>query len=276
MTSKKIKTVQKLKADFYELMKLHKIITHEMVGTLPSKKKYWMGKEQIFSAKLVSHLYSAIYLTEGTYFDIENNQYKIFDKSSIAVILRAAFETYLTFNFIYVTPKKNVNEMKFRYLSWVYSDLFFSKYFISDAKIEEKEIEKERILKLLEQISIYKSLPQNEKTQILKGNWRIGKSWTDIAISSGLKDEFFIKIYKFLCSHSHTGSHSIKQINMNFDIEQEKERIVTPLSICILILCKFIIDYCTIHQKARIKLNNSKPGKNLIDYYLSVLSFLLE
>ncbi|MEO8211483.1 MAG: hypothetical protein ABI840_13065, partial [bacterium] len=82
---------------FYSTMDLHNKVTNVMTGTLPSKKKYWMPRVQYFSAKLVNHLFTLIYIIEGTpeKFISKGLEFKVIDRSSINIILRAAFETYL-------------------------------------------------------------------------------------------------------------------------------------------------------------------------------------
>lgn len=112
-------------------------------------------------------------------------------------------------------------------------------------------------------------LRKDQKTAIANGDWKIKNSWSDLASFAGFKRESFHKVYKFLCSHSHTGSHSITQIKMVFEFEKELQKTVTPLKIALVILSYFINDYCKMHQKARNVLNKEMEGKNLLSDYLT-------
>lgn len=80
--------INELNYDFNKLINLHYKVTHEMVGTIASKKKYWMGYEQIFSAKLINHIFSLFLLSKGTPIKFSKNEILIIDQSTIAIILR--------------------------------------------------------------------------------------------------------------------------------------------------------------------------------------------
>lgn len=198
--------------------------------------------------KALNHIISAIQLNKGTKFVLSDNSYvETIDFSSIAVVTRAAVETYLTFNYVLVNPKDK-QEQDFRFLCWdlagfIEREKFPGKTSIAIKIKEDEQVLKKEVISQLENISIFQNLGKEEKKNLLRGNWRINKSWTDLAEAASIPDKTFKHIYSYLCSYSHSGRLSIIQIEQSKDVETQKKLSQTFLSINLIILARIILEY---------------------------------
>ncbi len=75
-----------------------------------------VNQHEIF-VKYAFHLSSIFTLENKSLFSISDHTKKIYDYSSIFVLIRAAFESYLTYFYIFCDLKTE-DERKYRYLCW--------------------------------------------------------------------------------------------------------------------------------------------------------------
>jgi hypothetical protein len=200
------------------------------------------------SKKAISHIVSALTLYKGTKIQLSDSSYVEFvDFSSIAVVTRAAIETYLTFNQIYIEPRTK-EEKDFRFLSWDLAGFIERERFseISEkakkCKNDEKKL-KEMSINNLKKNMIYDKLSLEDKKRILSGNWRLNQSWTDLAKKANIDGKFFSDIYSYLCSYSHSGRLSILQIEQVKEIINEKSFGRVFLTINLIIIARLLIGY---------------------------------
>jgi hypothetical protein len=198
--------------------------------------------------KTISHIISSLSLFEGTKFRLSDNTYiQTVDFSSIAVLTRAALETYLTFNYIFVSPKENMDK-EFRYYCWDLAGIIEREEFptldeqSNKVKRNEKVI-KEQIKKELESNKYYQKLSKSEKRFLEKGNWRLGKSWNDLALLAGFNKNYFKYLYSYLCSYSHSGRLSILQIEQTKEIYNEKDFAKIYQTLNFMIVAGLLRDY---------------------------------
>ena len=98
-----------------------KLITvfHETVdsksGTKLSENDKWLFDAETLAVKLFYHLASILHLSFGTVLPpFDGRRFNFFDHASINVLARVAFETYLTFFFIYCDPGCGIEQRRFR------------------------------------------------------------------------------------------------------------------------------------------------------------------
>jgi len=181
---------------------------------------------------------------------------KFLDPGSINILSRAALEAYLTFQYVFIFSKSEV-EAQLRYDVWLrYGLKFLTKIKPSNpelvAAFKNVLIDFDKIKCRIEQNAFFNSLDKKVKNAILKcENWRLpqisskGKltydSYSTIAIASGFSKEAAWSTYKFLSGYSHSGSHSVNQVLEAID-EGEKE-IICDSSVALLkILIRIMLD----------------------------------
>ncbi|GAT63648.1 DUF5677 domain-containing protein [Paludibacter jiangxiensis] len=172
---------------------------------------------------------------------------EVIDFPSIAALTRTALESYLTFNYIFVAPQ-SVEEKEFRYYCWDLAGYIERENFPTATEESVKrhakeQEEKTEIFQKLACNSIYKNISAEGKKKILKGNWRVFKSWRDLAIESGLPKQYFDVIYSYMSSYSHSGRLCVMQIEQSRDIISQKAMADLYIQFCLEILARLIHDY---------------------------------
>lgn len=206
--------------------------------------------------KAIWHIISALSLFNETKLILTDNSYtKSVDFSSMAVLARAAIEAYLTFNYVLIQPE-NKEDQDFRFFCWDLAG-FIERENYPEKNEKTKQLkqseqqQKQRIIKQLEQNSVFQHLSNYQQKQIKNGNWRIGKSWTELAKFASLHEATFKTLYSYLCSYSHSGRLSIIQIEQNKNFQKEKEFSKIFQTINLLILSRLLMDYVNLIPECR-------------------------
>lgn len=233
--------------DLFLLIEHFLLVANSLKGTkIPDDERIRFAEP--LGKKALSHIISALNLHKGTKFILSDRSYtESVDFSSIAVLTRAAIETYLTFNYILVNPKDK-DEQDFRFFCWDLAGFIERENYPAKndkskrLKQEEQELKNIKIQEL-ENNKVFKQLNIKTQKQILKGNWKVGKSWIDLARYASMPDEMFKHLYSYLCSYSHSGRLSIIQIEQTKGFDREKEFGKIFQTINLLILSRLIMDY---------------------------------
>jgi hypothetical protein len=206
--------------------------------------------------KAIWHIISALSLFNGTKLILTDNSYtKSVDFSSMAVLARAAIEAYLTFNYVLIQPE-NKEDQDFRFFCWDLAG-FIERENYPEKNEKTKQLkqseqkQKQRIIKQLEQNNVFQRLSNYQQKQIKNGNWRMGKSWTELAKFASLHEATFKTLYSYLCSYSHSGRLSIIQIEQNKNFQNEKEFSKIFQTINLLILSRLLMDYVNLIPECR-------------------------
>ncbi len=206
--------------------------------------------------KAIWHIISALSLFNGTKLILTDNSYtKSVDFSSMAVLARAAIEAYLTFNYVLIQPE-NKEDQDFRFFCWdlagfIERENYPGKNEKTKQLKQSEQKQKQRIIKQLEQNSVFQHLSNYQQKQIKNGNWRMGKSWTELAKFASLHEATFKTLYSYLCSYSHSGRLSIIQFEQNKNFQNEKEFSKIFQTINLLILSRLLMDYVNLISECR-------------------------
>jgi hypothetical protein len=198
--------------------------------------------------KIIHHCLSVRHLFKGYQLVTDAHVYgATVDFASIAILVRAALETYLTLHHVFVASK-DPEELRFRFLCWHLGGYLDRADFEpqNQAQISLKESEAQAIAELRANIQLCPSfLALNSKLQklVLKGNWRIDKVWADLAAEAGFQEAFFRQQYKFLCGYAHSSRLSIIQIQQRGDVAQQKALAKASVGVAMVVLAKFMFDY---------------------------------
>jgi hypothetical protein len=170
------------------------------------------------------------------------------DHSSTKVLARAAYETFLVFSFIFrCQPQVGL----FRHNAWRLGGLSDRQEF--EVKSEEGrrklQVERAQIEELQKSIVAhreYESYSEKGKKKLLDGDWRIGKSWNDLAEIAGFERNFSRQVYSYFCGYSHSSYLSVLQISQARTFEEQQMLSHTSFDIANSILGHFAKAYCEI------------------------------
>jgi len=188
------------------------------------------------------------------------------DHSSIAVMVRAGLESYLTFSHIYSNPDPNITD--FRYHCWdLQGYIERSKYASNDGEFQDL-IQKENQLRLekielLESLDIYNGLSPSKKNRIKQGKWKLDYTWADLAENSGFDRLFFKANYSYLCEYAHTGRVSAMQIFGALKAKKNDVLINPMILTCLTVLAKLIMEYVLINEPS-METFNSNPNNIIV------------
>lgn len=169
---------------------------------------------QSLAVKCLFHASSCLELYGGT--SIAGTGTQVLDTGSMNVLARAAFESSLSFHYLFVAPIE-APLREFRHLSWVLSDLLERQRFPATTPVGKQLLTKEAkqiedIRRRLQDNSELRRLTIKQQHQLLtKGRWR-WRDWTKIALDAGMSPMHADQLYHYLCSFAHSGSLSVLQL----------------------------------------------------------------
>lgn len=227
-----------------------------------------LGFKIFFHASAILYLYRSTNIPDSHMANIS-----FFDTASINVLGRAAIESYLVFQYVFVNNKDNEHE-DYHYLSWVLGGLIERQNLPIFSPQGKKKLEAERkiissIEPRLKANKYFYELTDKQKTNLLtKGNWRL-KSWSEIGLESGLSDSHAKAFYGYLCGYAHAGNLSILQLREAKTAKAQKDLCAATIDYLLIALSKFIISYTRVFPKAK-SIYNSLIDKNIIEVWDSV------
>jgi len=252
-------------------------IFHDCTGALRGKKiskeLAWQADAENLAVKIFFHLGSSFQLQTGTSLPpISGVTPNYVDFPSIAILTRAALETYLCFNFIYVKPS-TMKEKAFHHDIWELGGFLERQKFTATTAEGRQKIqeEKEVIKELKEKIGsnpIFDTLSDPRKKDAIKGKWRLGKQWVDIAEASGVHTKYFVGLYAYLSSFSHSGNLGILQLSQARNKQQQESLSNIYTSINLTLMSHFIIAYCRFFPEAQEFLDSHIEEKNFVQIFL--------
>jgi hypothetical protein len=241
-----MRTPDPLEQEYQRLMGLFFRTVDSMKDTERDK---WLSEVEVLAAKLFNHLDTIHYLRRGTALQLPGDQPRTYvDHSSISVITRAAFETYLTFNFIYCDYSVSIEKRQFRHSVWILKGFLDRQSFtvIRKEHLYKREVEKRMINDITATITnanIFAQLTEKQKRLATRGEWRGGKSWEDLSDIAGFNRVIFRDLYNYLSAYSHSGGHSALQIGQALSISQQRQLTNISLHLGLILMSHFIIAY---------------------------------
>jgi hypothetical protein len=202
-----------------EYEKLCKMCLQLSANTHKRKVETWREEygSYIF-AKITTHAIAILKLIPNSpLFDLPNN-FKIWDISSLSVIVRALIETYNVFYYL-IIDEVEANELEFRFLIWnLHAECERLRMLNAIGSVNPalKEVEKsiEEYKEKLKTNSFFNNLnASKEKTKYRKGEKGIALSNTKISERAGISENYYKSTYKYLSSYTHTYPFSIQQIS---------------------------------------------------------------
>jgi|CXWL01.1.fsa_nt_gi hypothetical protein len=259
-------TEQKQIVDFDKLIESFITIGNKMTGEQILSNDQYLYNAEGLGKKILHHTITTRILLDGY-------QYKIYERhidfASIAVLARAALETYLTLHHVFISPK-NEDEKKFKLHSWYLGGLDRIKFkpaFEENQEKWNKESQLAEELKLkISATQYYQSLAPNNQERVLKGEWKLD-GWNQLAAAANFNKNYFRKIYSFLCRYAHSNRQSVIQIQQEGGLEKQGQMAIAFIGITMVVLAKYAFDYIEIMPNLKEKIDlSSEEYKNILLY----------
>jgi hypothetical protein len=209
----------------------------------------WLRESQALAQKLLNHLATIWYLLHGTRFPVVGGAPReCVDHSSISVLVRAAFETYLSYYYIYGDVQASIDERRLRHGIWRLGGLLdrqgltcVSRRHVPVLADDKKVLD--HILSEIESNPAYASLSPSERKDATKGNWRLQRSWHDLAAIAGFDRQVFKDVYRYFCSYAHSGGWSIFQIDQAVSQQDQWKLAETAKYYGAMLMAHFVLSY---------------------------------
>jgi hypothetical protein len=205
--------------------------------------------------KFLNHAYTILALIQYEH-ELKriSSPIKISVLPSIQVLVRASFEAYLTFYYVFTAPL-TTEEKEYRYLAYVYSG-YFERSIIpfADRFTGKDRNGTERFKRKLKANNYFQLLGQKKQKEILKGEWKC-ESWHKISTQAGFTDQIFAIFYKYLCGYAHSGSLSVRQSSQILINGQPFDSIDSLLLLLNKCIAKIITEYGIMFTKSLDCLN---------------------
>jgi len=253
---------KQLEEEYASLMTLLFNVVDSRKGVRISDETRWLYETEVLAAKLFNHLGTIRYLWHGTTLPVINSQPRRYvDHSSLSVLVRAAFETYLSFYYIYCDTVASTDEKQLRYYLWRLQALHDRQKYPCVTEYHSKILEQDRnvIAYLSSKIdgnNAFSTLAPKKQKLAKKGQWRLDKSWADLAEIAGLNKQIFRHVYSYLSSYAHSGGLSALQIGQAVKNEDQMNLSSDSLWYVLMLMGNFINSYTHLFPDTQNQLDN--------------------
>ena len=231
----------------------------------------------------VLHLRS---LTNGVSFTTNDGTTlnEITDPTILAISIRNIFETTAMFHLIYRTPKTD-DEKTITYLLWVIAGLSYRQKFETNikspeakAKYEFEKQEIQRLITLIEDTNLFKSLDTKNKDKIhnrikqkeylikFDNNRVIFLSWHELINIMGIKPGSFDNMYTYFSLYTHPSNVSVFQFGEMFENAQKPfiELKNFNLRYAIFLISIFIADFINVFPTVKLSFDQLSIFEQII------------
>lgn len=253
-----------------KLLDLFSRVVDANKGTATEREWYAEG----LANKFFDHAFLGLYLSKGpNALDFPSRPIKISGVASIDVLTRAAFEAFLTFHYVFYSPKTE-EDRNYRYWAYKLGGLKDRKD-LPAVTDEQKKILRD-LEKAIKEVSdklrsnaVFEDLGDGQKRKILKGNWKL-KSWSEIAEDADLGKILASDMYSHLCGYAHSSHTSVVQIKQAYEKSEEMLLIEPSLIVINIMTANIIREYCDLFKEPKNVLNQDHEGIELVDYWIRI------
>lgn len=242
-------------ADLSDMMLLSFKVIESENGKKISPGNEWKNDAQVLGVKIFRHIASAQQISAGIKFNFKNAQsFSHIDHSSVAVIVRAAIEAYLAFNYIFSNEDENLSI--YRHKLWQRSGLIErGKLQANTPESKETQLQEAKFVasltsEIINNTHYIESNRENRK-EIDNGGWRPKGSWYAITSSTDIHQKYFSDIYNHLSGHSHGSYISAIQIRDARGIEHQSMLAGGARQTLCMVISHFLFSYVKVFPSAK-------------------------
>jgi hypothetical protein len=231
---------------YVRLLRLYSRRINEMADRVPEDPR--LQDAQLLAFKLFFDAASALHLADGTCTTVVFGVQGFFiDFSSMAVVARAALETYLTFHYTFVAPASE-DEFRFRHSSWHLNGLV--ELLGGPAQIGEFAAQRAAAVSEADQCrraicateAFSRLSPRRQRDLLHHGKLPL-PSIVDQGEQAGIGRQFQQRLYGLLSANAHSRSLSVWHIDGARSLRQQRQRAAFVLEMIEAIVCKMIVAY---------------------------------
>jgi len=256
-------------ADYAVLQRLMVNLVQSQAGRPIKLGQAWLNDAQTLARKMFEHLASLRVLTNVIRVEIdESHSFEFIDHSSVKVVARAAFETYLVFFFIFSGSDRSLSE--FRHKIWRYGGL-------ADRQKSHPATAEARDIQAAEKVEMDRLKPEIEASphlgaysrdaarKILKGEWRGSDSWAVLSRYAGFHESYFRDTYGYLCGYSHASYISAMQVGQAQLLDDQRKLTSMCIGIGLALMAHFARAYTELFGDTNLFLDADREAKAAVD-----------
>ncbi len=265
----------KIKEDYEKLLALlsRVLAANNYISVRDANDRERLSIARGLTNKFIEHAVTILHLSRGTSLDLPSFKYRLVDCASIDVLARASLEAFLVFHYVFYAPTTK-EEKNYRY--WAYKAAGIAERENAPASTKEygqkQAAEKKELDKLRERLksnTVFQSLTDNQKKQILRGRWKL-PSWRAIAIDAGLSEMIASHMYSSLAGCAHSSMLSVVQMVEAHRDREEKELVNTSMGIMNVVMARMISEYCELFPQAKQVLNSDCQGIDIVNWWIQL------
>ena len=214
----------------------------------------WKNDGQVLAIKIFRHIATAQQISAGLNVEFSGlPKISHIDHSSVAVVVRAAIEVYLTFN--YVFSGADVELSKYRHKLWRRSGLIDRSKMLANTEESRKVLEAEKQMAdhLFEEIvasPYYAKSNRDDRKIINNGGWKPQGGLYSVSAHADMHERYFSDIYNHLSGHAHCSFISAIQIRDAVDFNAQQMLAVSGRQVLCVIISHFMFSYVKLFPAA--------------------------
>lgn len=210
---------------------------------------------QQLTTKLFFHAASIYWLKQGTKAPVpySTGGASFCDFASVAVLTRAAFETYLTLFEVFFEPTTE-DEFEFRHTLWQLSGFVVREGIVPNdptlgPRYAEAQTEVQDLRRRIERTATYRSLKTSQQKDVRRG--RTLRNWRDVARAAGFGERTVEKMYAYYSSYVHADGLSGTQIASARTRQEQEDLACGCMDLVVVAMSKAIVGYAQMFAEAR-------------------------
>jgi hypothetical protein len=261
---------------YLELLDLTYEVAQSLEGKL-SANPYLPDCQQL-AAKLFYHAATIYQLRQGTKTPVPYSEKGSFfyDFPSVAVLTRAALETYLAMFEVFFEPATD-DEFEFSHALWQLSGFIIREKFpLSDPvfqnQVTKSQQEIQEMRERLRHTEKFSSLKHGEQEDVLKGKRR--RNWASLARAAGFGEQTIRQIYSYHSGYVHADGLSGTQIVSLKTAQDQIEFIEAHMHTVMIVLSKMILQYAEKFPEAKAMFDKNPGTAHIAKVWSGAASFL--
>jgi hypothetical protein len=267
-----------LDANYLTLLGIVSRLIQSQAGKTIAPSKEHLADAQALALKLFGHFTSLRIVARETSLHLDDDtNFHLIDHSSAKVIARAALETYLVL--VHVFDDTDLDLSAFRYKAWRLGGLadrqnLHRRGSLTNVKLDREKQELDLLESQLQTSLLLSKYKPKQAKQLLRGDWRVGITWADMAVSAGFSRKFFEDIYGYLCGYSHSSYASAMQVRAADSLEEQRELTKSLMYIGAMLMAQFSEFYMRLFEGSHEAVSKNSAFSEVIKKWRSSASLI--
>ncbi|KJK07860.1 DUF5677 domain-containing protein [Pseudomonas tussilaginis] len=257
--------------DFATITELFAVMIGTQEGQALTTDDSWINHAQILAMKLFKQACSVRVVVNATQLDFQDGKQIVFvDHSSATILARACLETFIVFHWIF--QSKDPALRRFRHGVWRLGGLM-DRLKLHPSTDQARVTLQTTRLQAAEQIAEIEASsylgdykPEQAK-RLLKGDWRVGWSWTDEAVRAGFHKKYFQNVYSHFCGYAHSSYISSMQMGEAQSMEDQRMLALVALQTAVHVMARAVAFYAELFPRGRSVLEAASEEARKVAYF---------